>query len=471
MAITATTGCTWSGGGYVRPKAVWPYILALIIGASLGPTSIAASAVTGNREGNAALASLLTSLATAGLVNDSTTSTTDLVPNMRLTGYSQARMQEYISALSARNTLSETGTLPYAHGTGISVSGSYMGGVFSPFQNRVYGVPYLQANVATWHYIDGNTGVVVGYAHGATAVANAYDGGAFSPTQNRIYFAPHAQANRASWHYVDCNTGAVVAYTHGVTAVANAYAGAVYSPLQNRLYFVPFDQGAQTNWHYVNCATGAVVAYAHGATAVAGAYVGGVYSPTEDRIYLIPNGQASQATWHYINCATGAVVAYTHGVAAVIYAYYGGVYSPLENRIYMVPADQGPETNWHYINCSTGEVVAYAHGVTILSAFLSYDGGAYSPVENKIYFAPSEQATEAAWHGINCATGTAFTYTHTGSTAISGAYSGAVFSPVQNRVYFVPFFQSNQANWHYRYNLAGDRASSSLMGGPMFNKY
>jgi len=157
----------------------------------------------------------------------------------------------------------------------------------------------------------------VAYAHGITAVAYAYTGACYSPTQNRIYLVPFAQANQTNWHYIDCDTGAVVAYAHGVTAVAGAYYGACYSPTQNRIYLIPFAQANQTNWHYIDCDTGAVVAYAHGITAVANSYSGACYSPTQNRIYLIPFAQANQADWHYIDCGTGNVEAHTHGVTAV----------------------------------------------------------------------------------------------------------------------------------------------------------
>ena len=94
-------------------------------------------------------------------------------------------------------------------------------------------------------------GSVVAYTHGATAVVNAYIGGVYSPTQNRIYFVPLAQSNQSVWHYLDCATGSVVAYTHGATAVVNAYVGGVYSPTQNRIYFVPYAQANQSVWHYI----------------------------------------------------------------------------------------------------------------------------------------------------------------------------------------------------------------------------
>jgi hypothetical protein len=45
-------------------------------------------------------------------------------------------------------------------------------------------------------------GSVVAYTHGATAVVNAYVGGVYSPTQNRIYFVPYVQAAQSVWHYI-----------------------------------------------------------------------------------------------------------------------------------------------------------------------------------------------------------------------------------------------------------------------------
>src|SRR3972149_1765614 len=89
------------------------------------------------------------------------------------------------------------------------------------------------------------TGAVVAYTHGATAVVNCSICGVFSPGQNRIYLVPFGQANQANWHYIDCATGAVVAYTHGVTAVSDSYIGGVFSPGQNRIYLVPLSQASQ----------------------------------------------------------------------------------------------------------------------------------------------------------------------------------------------------------------------------------
>ncbi len=151
------------------------------------------------------------------------------------------------------------------------------------------------------HAVNANVISKVGaYVHGATADSAAYTGGVYCPTQNRIYLMPYAQANQANWHYIDCSDGSVNAYAHGVTAVNSAYIGGVYSPTENKIYFVPLAQANQANWHYIDCSDGSANAYAHGATAVASAYLGGAYSPTQDRIYFAPFVQGAQASWHFI---------------------------------------------------------------------------------------------------------------------------------------------------------------------------
>jgi len=283
------------------------------------------------------------------------------------------------------------------------ISGAYFGGVYSPTQNRIYLIPYAVSTQTSWHYINCSVGTNSGtnvhvfpYTHGATVVANAYMGGVYSPTQNRIYFAPAGQANQTNWHYVDCSTGNIVAYAHGLTVspVANAYRGAVYSPTQNRIYFVPNAQASETKWHYIDCSTGNVVEYTHGVTAVTGAYYGGVYSPIQNRIYFVPYGQSSQTNWHYVDCSTGNIVQYAKVVTSVTsLAYSGGVYHPLLNRIYLVPYDQGSIATWHYIDCVTGNIVEYSGNTAQVGAYV---GGAYSPKENKIYFASHRQTSNIA---------------------------------------------------------------------------
>jgi hypothetical protein len=188
----------------------------------------------------------------------------------------------------------------------------------------------------------------------------------YSPTQNRIYLVPYVQAPESLWHYIDCNTDLVVDYAHDlITAPVNAaYIGGVYSPTQNRIYLIPATQAAESLWHYIDCNTGLVEEYAHNliTAPLSTAYYGGVYSPTQNRIYLVPFVQAPQSLWHYIDCNTDLVVEYAHNLitAPVNYAYYGGVYSPTQNRIYLVPSNQANAAgkNWHYIEDYSGEPVS-----------------------------------------------------------------------------------------------------------------
>ena len=95
------------------------------------------------------------------------------------------------------------------------------------------------------------------------------------------------------------------------------------------------------------------------------------------------------------------MVEYTHGVTATNGAYDGGVYSPTQNRIYLVPFAQASKATWHYVDCSTGNVVEYTHGVTAIQ--YAYLGGVYSPTQNRIYLVPFDQAPKATWHYLdNC---------------------------------------------------------------------
>jgi hypothetical protein len=372
---------------------------------------------------------------------------------------------DQIVNLHVKNVNARQRVASYINGI-TAVNNAYIGGVYSPTQNRIYLVPWFQGDQPNWHYIDCATGNVVAYAHGVTARPYAYFGGVYSPTQNRIYLVPDLQSFEANWHYIDCATGNVVAYASGISIFGNGYLGGVYSPTQNRIYLVPFGQSSQANWHYIDCATGNVVAYAHGITAVGYAYMTGAYSPTQNRIYLGPWFQGDQPNWHYIDCATGNVVAYAHGVTALNGAYRGGVYSPTQNRIYFVPAAQADQTNWHYIDCATGSVVAYAHGVTAQP--FAYFGGVYSPTQNRIYFVPAPQADQPNWHYIDCATGNVVAYAH-GVTAVNGAYAGGVYSPTENRIYFVPNEQSDETKWHFVSSTSEAELAPALFGSTLLS--
>jgi len=133
-------------------------------------------------------------------------------------------------------------------------------------------------------------------------------------------------------------------------------------------------------------------------------------------------------------------------------AYEGGVYSPIQNRIYLIPYGEGNQADWQYIDCDTGKFVDYTHGATVVT--LGYSGGAYHPVLKRLYMAPMDQAVEANWHYIatyidhSTAGPTVQPYT-AGVGGVAKAYSGAVYSPTQERIYFVPYGQSGETNWHY----------------------
>lgn len=354
-----------------------------------------------------------------------------------------------LTPLHTKNVNAAQGAVAFTNSIG--TSSAYAGAVYSPIQNRIYFVPLNIANAAgkNWHYVDCSTGNVVTYVHTLTTVpvSQAYRGGVYSPTQNRIYFVPYAQANQTSWHYVNCASGQIVEYAHGVTAVANGYRGGVYSPTQDRIYLIPYNQANQTNWHYIDCSTGNVVAYAHGTGITqTAAYSGGVYSPTENRIYLVPYGRGTQTTWHYIDCSNGNVVSYTHGATVSTFPYNGGAFSPTENRIYLAPEGQSGQANWHYIDCSNGNVVAYARPNFINNG--AYVGAVYMPTVNRIYFVPNGQGNNANWHYINCTTSTPTVYTHN-VTAVASAYEGGAYSPTENRIYFAPLSQGNQSFNHF----------------------
>lgn len=233
--------------------------------------------------------------------------------------------------------------ITYANNVIVSIYG-YYGGVYSPKQKRIYFVPYAQAvNVNNWHYIDCTDGSVITYVSGASNVSGlAYASGVYSPDQDRIYFVPYLQSTNIYWHYIDCTNGNIVSYVNGVSAVSQAYLGGVYSPTQNRIYLVPYGQSNQSKWHYIDCYKGTVVEYNNTTNAVQNAYVGGVYFPTQNRIYFVPYNQSNQGLWHYIECDVGGITttstirSYSAGVG-LQQAFFGGVFSPTDNILYYVP--------------------------------------------------------------------------------------------------------------------------------------
>lgn len=403
----------------------------------------------------------------------------EAVPNMSLSNYNKNQLFNYVWSLSQKNKSAENYLLAYENNATVSAN-AYAGGVYSPTQNRIYLIPFGQSNQTQWHYIDCNVDnpndAIVSYTHGMSVVSNGYFGGVFSPLNNRIYLIPYGQATQNTWHYIDCNVNnaanAVVSYTSGVTGANNAYAGGVYSPLQDRIYLVPYGQSTQMTWHYIDCSLDTVEPYLHGATVVANGYQGGVYTPTKNRIYLVPYGQSTQTNWHYIDCskddAATAIINYPHNVTVATNSYSGGVYDPSHDRIYLIPNGQSNQPDWHYIDCAYNNVMSYINSSTAVVS--GFSGGVYSPVQNRIYLVPYAQSSLPVWYFIDCNTGKIVPYKNDWTLSNNG-YVGGVFSPSQNRTYLVPFGQSNQTQWHYIQALVSEVSSTSLMAGPLFNKF
>jgi hypothetical protein len=367
---------------------------------------------------------------------------------------------------------------------------AYSGSIYSPSDNRIYMSPFGQSTPSypNWHYVDCDTGTLGTYLSpgGTDTVNGSYVGGAYSPTQNRIYLGPFlqsdpAQAALSNWHYIDCNTGTVGSYTRPPSGRASGYTGGCYSPIQNRIYFTPYSMGQPpadntgvddtSKWHYINCDDGTLGRYPNPGNAVSNAYYGSVYSPNQNRIYFVPSAQANQPVWHYINCDDGTVGEYPSPGNAVAGAYWGGVYSPTQDRIYFVPYAQADQAVWHYIDCafSTGPNMLKSYTNTSTAVANAYQCGVYSPVDNIIYFAPYAQAnpatigtTTALFHYINGSDGTIGYYPNPGNL-VNEAFRGGAYSPTENRIYFTIYNESGETpNKVPYYDLQSNAPTSKI---------
>jgi hypothetical protein len=352
---------------------------------------------------------------------------------------------------------------------------SYYGGSYAPTLDRIYMSPDNNASNATWHYIDGATGAIVGYQH-SSGITQSHRGSAYSTSNDRIYLIPSAQSSLDTWAYIDGATGTVVAYEHsaGTNPVAGAFIGGCYSPIEKRVYPSPYSQSNQATWFYIDCTNDTVVGVQHGLSAGATAYASGCYSPTENRIWFIPYTQSNQNTWHYVDCDTGTFVAYQHGASNVAAtAYFGGTYAPTQNRIYMIPRGQSTNLTWHYVDCDTSSIKGIAVSGSLDISAQAYAGGAFHPLHNKIFLGPLVQSNNASknWHYIDCNDGTVVEYQHTTAVPASTGYVGAAFSPTENRVYFIPYNQGNQSflNIIEDFTKAGDISNKKIMSDAMFS--
>jgi hypothetical protein len=322
----------------------------------------------------------------------------------------------------------------------------YTGSVYSPFENRVYFIPYNQS--LYMHYIDCTNGQIASLSLSGL-VQGAYIGGAYSPTLNRIYMAPYNQTG--TLHYIDCTNGTIGTYTCNTQGVN--YLGAVFSPKQNRIYFIA--HSAASTWIYIDCANnGSVESYSHGVSYASQTFASGVYSPTDDRIYMVP--YALSSNWYFIDCTTmtPTLSSYTSGTSIVQGAYIGGVYSPENNSIYFVPYMQ--RTLLHVYNCTTHTISTYPYSSNFRCA-----GGVYTP--GRIYFIPIDSQSVIQYVKIRQSN---FVRSMSELTLMDGSY-GATFVPSSNRIYLAPY---NQNYWYSIRLLDNSDFSISLASGALFNK-
>jgi hypothetical protein len=362
----------------------------------------------------------------------------------------------------------------YEHAAPDVVNNAFIGGSYSPTQDRIYMSPSSQGTTSTWHYIDCDTGAIVAYAHGSTASRSGitYNGAVYSPNENKIYFVPRGQSAQPTWHYVNCDDGTIVDYDRNSSALqADGYFGGSYSPTQNRIYFCPLGQADDPTWHYIDCDTGTVVEYECGVSIVNFAYAISQYSPNQNRIYLTPFSNSGSSTWHYIDCDTGNVVGYEQPTSSPSGAYWGCGFLPTLNRIYFSPNGAASGSTWHYIDCDTGNVVGYRH----LVSTAAYSDMVYHPILKKMFLIPYNQANAVGknWHYIDGNTGEVVEYVHTTDVIPSGTYVGGVYAPRKNRLYLIPWGNSDEATWHYIEDKTGFplKPNVELMSSSSFNNY
>ena len=387
-----------------------------------------------------------------------------------ITAIQQLKFSKYLMSMY-NNSAHRVIFNKYTHGV-TATSAAYFGGVYSPIQNRIYFIPHDQSAQLSWHYYDCCSGLVVAYTHLATVSNSGYRGGVYVPEVNRIYLIPNAQASVSIWHYIDCSNGTVVSYTHGVTAVSGGYAGGAYMATLGRIYMAPYAQGSNANWHYINALTTPPTATAYaqnngGAATVTSvtAYIGAIHVPLYDRIYFLPSGQTTVSSWHYVTSA-GLVLSYTNSSISANTTIRGGAYSPVNDRIYLTISQQaGNSSTWHYISPSTNTITSYT-GQTVTNQV--YSGAVYSPTKNIIYHVPYANLGTLAY--TNCATATMTTYTNP-YTLNNGAYQGGVYSPTENKIIFIPYFQATVSTWQLIDEFSSYPVDRGMMSTSTFNKF
>lgn len=368
------------------------------------------------------------------------------IPDFYFTNFSVPSNSYFGNSLANYcNSFPESEAMLYSR-TNVPVTSSpqpYAGSVYSPFEHRVYFVPYNSNQI---HFVDCASGSIQSLS--ATGlVAGAYIGGAYSPSLNRIYFAPYNQTG--TLHYIDCNTGTVVTYSFNTTGVQ--YMGAVFSPRQNRIYFIA--NSSATTWIYIDCSNGTVTPYTHGISYQNQSFAGGVYSPVDNRIYLVPF--ALSPIWYYIDCNTSSLLSFTSGATIVQGAYIGGVYVPDNNSIYFVPYMQ--RSTLHVYNCTTQTVSTYSYNGNFKCA-----GGVYVP-GGRVYFISSDVNVPIQY--VSTRRNNAI---RSLAPAVLGESFGGTYVPSSNTIYLSPY---NQNYWYNINILDNSNFSRTLTSGALFNKF
>ncbi len=288
-------------------------------------------------------------------------------------------------------------------------------------------------------------------ANGVT-LNGRFFGAMFSNIEQSVFFMPYFE--KLLLMKMDAS-GVFTTAAHGQTLIGAApYRGGTFAPLLNRVYLAPMYMGPEMTWHFIDCATNTLVPYPQnsGVTATGEAYFGAVFSPLNNRVYFVPSFMAPKPEWHYIDCDTGNVVSYMPGAGASTAANQGfadGAYSPTQDRIYFAPYTQGDEPLWIGIECSSGNAFSYPAPPGVTSN-VAYVGAVYSPRQNRIYFMPNGVCPDANWHYINCDTGVVVAYANGITPALgSSDYNGGTYEPTTNRIYLTPWNRSEDATWHY----------------------
>ena len=129
-----------------------------------------------------------------------------------------AKKLDKLSVFAQTTSAELAGVISDEIGEGILILGNVLPSTKMDNWSTTNLVGYLKAIHYKNQYIEFKVGT---YAHGVTAVDNGYEGGVYSPTQNRIYLVPYSQANEANWHYIQELSTAEISPSIGANCLFN----------------------------------------------------------------------------------------------------------------------------------------------------------------------------------------------------------------------------------------------------------